>query len=160
MLLETFANQAVIAIENARLFTETEQALERQTAAAEVLSVISSSLTDAKPVFDRIVASCERLLATDHVAVWLLQDDGDFHLAAIRSAVVDDFVPVTLAGNGSLIGSSHHHNSPLHLSFTADEIIDHAGRTRNTQVELSDGELVQLIEKDLGSDISSPPSAE
>jgi GAF domain-containing protein/DNA-binding response OmpR family regulator/anti-sigma regulatory factor (Ser/Thr protein kinase) len=87
-LLATFADQAVIAIQNARLFNETREALERQTATAEILRVISGSVTDVQPVFDAIVAACQRLFGG--MAVNLLLAQGD---RLVRAAVARDGSP-------------------------------------------------------------------
>ena len=79
-LAESFVDQAVIAIENVRLFNETQEALERQTATAEVLQVISSSVADTAPVFEKIMQSCQRLFANSVVSVGLVGEDAQMHL--------------------------------------------------------------------------------
>jgi len=70
-MVNTFAAQAVIAIDNARLFNEIQEALEQQTATAEILRVISSSPTDAQPVFEAIVKSGARLIGDCQTGVFL-----------------------------------------------------------------------------------------
>lgn len=74
-LVQTFADQAVIAIENVRLFNETRQALERQTASAEVLQVISGSVADTAPVFDKILESCARLFRSSELGIVIIDEE-------------------------------------------------------------------------------------
>ncbi|KUJ76663.1 GAF domain-containing protein [Ruegeria profundi] len=92
-LVETFAAQAVIAIENVRQFREIQSRLEREAATGEVLSVISQSRSDAQPVFSAILENAARLCSAPH-AILLLRDQNDEHLVvaannAAQSAFID-----------------------------------------------------------------------
>src|SRR5208282_3807324 len=80
-LVQNFAAQAVIAIENTRLLNELRESLEQQTATGEILASISGSMTDAKPVFDAIVRNLLRLFGTRFAVVQVLHD-GIIHMPA------------------------------------------------------------------------------
>jgi GAF domain-containing protein len=74
-LVTTFADQAVIAIENVRLFNELKESLEQQTATSEILGVIASSPTDIQPVLDTIAQSAARVCGSDDATIRLLEGD-------------------------------------------------------------------------------------
>jgi GAF domain-containing protein len=97
-LLKTFAEQAVIAIENVRLFNETKDALEQQTATSEVLSIISSSAGELQPVFETMLAKATALCEASYGTMWLREGNA-FRAGAIHGALPEAFLQLHRTGN-------------------------------------------------------------
>ena len=103
-LLQTFADQAVIAIENVRLFKELNdrnrqltEALEQQTATSEILRVIASSPTDIQPVLNTVAINAARLCEATDAQIRLVEGDGTRLVASFGTAPAPQFVRNTLA---------------------------------------------------------------
>jgi len=124
-LLETFASQAVIAIDNVRLFNETKEALERQTATSEVLRVISSSPTDVQPVFDSIAERAAVLCGARFCS--LSRFDGEsIHMAAVYGATQEGAETIRAAypmkpGGGTLAARVIRDRRPLHIADVQED---------------------------------------
>jgi GAF domain-containing protein len=125
-LLQTFADQAVIAIGNVRLFDEVQaktseltETLEYQTATGDVLNVISRSPNNLQPVMDTIVHTARRLCQSEYAMMLQCGDDGVFRIAA-HSNVSQEFIdwmeknPV-MAGDGSAVGIVAAEKQTIHL---------------------------------------------
>src|SRR6266498_4930274 len=113
-LLKTFADQAVIAIENVRLFQELTQALEQQTATSEILGVIASSPTDLQPVLDAIAESAARLWNAKDAAIRLV-DENVLRLAAHQGPIPFFAASELPINRGSVTGRAVVDGQPIHV---------------------------------------------
>jgi GAF domain-containing protein len=124
-LVQNFASQAVIAIENARLLNDLRQrtsdlteSLEQQTATANVLRVISSTSTDIQPVLNTIARTAGELCASEYAGLFRLQD-GHYHAAAWNNAAAEwakyhSEHPIHV-DRGSLVGRTALERSAIHI---------------------------------------------
>ena len=113
---ESFRDQAVIAIENARLFNETQEALEQQKASAEVLGAISKSVADTAPVFETILDACQRLFGSEEIGIYTIGDDDMVRVAAWRGPRAEearrDVTPLAESVTGRVIRERRTHHIP------------------------------------------------
>ncbi len=119
-LLETFADQASIAIENVRLFNETKEALERQTATSEILRVIAGSPTEVQPVLDAIAENAARVCGASDAHVYRVEGEvlkQSAHFGPIPGLTEGESLPLS---RGSLIGRCILDRRAIHTQDAAD----------------------------------------
>ena len=139
-LLQTFADQAAIAVQNARLFNETQEALEHQKASGEVLRAIAQSVADAAPVFENILDASQRLFGTEEVCIFMVGEDGMVRPAAARgpgfSAARNDVMPLEGSRTGRVIRERRVHHIPDGLAEpdTPPALLERMRRSGNVSI--------------------------
>jgi two-component system, NtrC family, sensor kinase len=140
-LVSNFAKQAVIAIENARLLTETREALERQTATSEVLKVISSSPGELNPVFETMLAYAVRICEAKFGTLFLCEGD-DFRVVAEHNtppalAELHQREPIIRVGPSTSLYRSKKAKQPIQIAdLTAEPAYFERDPNRVALVEL------------------------
>ena len=117
---KTFADQAVIAIENVRLFNELKESLEQQTATSEILGVIASSPTDIQPVLDVVAENAARLCDASDASIFRLVD-GAFKRVAVYGSIPRATTEETIRP-GNPFGRAFIDRKTIHVHDLAKEV--------------------------------------
>jgi GAF domain-containing protein/anti-sigma regulatory factor (Ser/Thr protein kinase) len=128
-LVSTFADQAAIAIENVRLFNQTKESLERQTALAEILRVIADSPADQQPVVDAVARNTARYCGAEDASVLMLEGN-TLHRVAHHGAVPMLASPQLLVERGSVIGRTVLERRTIHVADVTSAEGDEFPETR------------------------------
>jgi GAF domain-containing protein len=139
-LVTTFADQAVIAIENARLLNELRESLEQQTATADVLGVISSSPGALEPVFDALLEKATRLCEAKFGNLFL-RDEIGFHYVAMHGAL-----PAYLALGKPLVVLSEHPYTPLAEAVRTKQTVRISDLSTHQSYLKRDPRIVALVD--------------
>ena len=130
-LLKTFADQAVIAIENVRLFQELKESLEQQTATSEILGVIASSPTELQPVLDAVAESAARLCEANDCMIRLVE--GNRHRLVSSCGLIllpDEYIPID---RDRPTGRALIDRQTIHVNDLAVEVNTEFGGTKTGQ---------------------------
>jgi signal transduction histidine kinase len=123
-LVETFADQAAIAIENVRLFKQTQDSLERQTATAELLAAMSESAFDLKPVFEMVLEKSLALCKAEYGWIRQFDRDGTSRTVAARrpdQTVDTPLPPLDVRTGGGLLGRTYRERRTVHVADIAKD---------------------------------------
>ena len=144
-LLETFADQAVIAIENVRLFQELNEALEQQTATSEILGVIASSPTDVQPVLDIVAENAARLCDASDALIFRVNGDCQQRVASYGSMPVMEETSNSLT-RGSPSGRAMLDRETVHVQDLAASESDFPdAKTRGVALGVRTALIVPLL---------------
>jgi GAF domain-containing protein len=142
-LVENFAAQAVIAIENTRLLNELRQSLEQQTATADVLRIISSSPGELKPVFNAMLENAVRLCEAE-LGHLFLYDGESFHAAALHSA---SQAFAEMRRRPVMLSELHPDNNPLARMARTKAVVHIADvRTEKSYIERLDPAFSEFVD--------------
>ena len=148
-LLETFADQAVIAIENVRLFQELKESLEQQTATSEILGVIASSPTDIQPVLDTVAEHAAKLCDASDALIFRVNGDSHERVASYGSMPVREQTSDSLRRGGP-VGRAILDRETIHVhDLAASESDFPDAQTRGVAMGVRTALVAPLLREDV-----------